>query len=170
MPYMNLYVDVLVPKNLIYLCCSKKSEFPPETKYRLTETDPQRFTEILNMIYKANPSQFIIRPRGVNNRCLAALETYNEEHPNNPISIETIIKSVSKDNYKWSKVGTSGEDLGKEMHEFGKIQVSPFTDGNRTMKLYIKFITPEEGSDIDVISFHRPCDIGPDEGGNFYEF
>ena len=156
---MDLYVSVLVPRTIVNLCCRYTGKpNPNEHKYRLCDTDPDRFNDILKTVKSANPSQFFIEDRPQNRMCIEAVQEWNDVHPDQKIDlIEDAVKAVSIDNYKWTKIGTHGEHKGDEMHEFGNIRIPGFSK-NRQWALYVKFVTPEQGKDIDVISAHRSMD------------
>ena len=156
---MDLYVSVLVPRTILNLCCRYTGRANPnEHKYRLCDTDLDRFNDIVKTIKSANPSRFFIERRPQNEAGYKAIQDWNEEHPDQKIDlIDDVVKAISIDNYKWTKVGTNGDHKGDEMHEFGNIRIPGFSK-NRKWALYVKFVTPEQGKDIDVISAHRSMD------------
>lgn len=156
---MELSICVVVPQTIVNLCCRYTGKAnPDEEKYHLNETDPDRFNDILKTIKSTQLSQFFIEDRPQNRQCIEAVQQYNEEHPNQKIDLlQEVIKALSVDNYKHSKVGTKGAHTGDEMHEFGNIRIPGFSK-NSKWSVYFKFVTPEQGKDIDVISLHRPMD------------
>jgi hypothetical protein len=157
---MELSISVVVPRTVLNLCCRYTGKANPnEDKYRLNETDPDRFNDILKTIKSTQLSQFFIEDRPQNRQCIEAVEQYNEEHPDQKIDLlQEVIKALSVDNYKHSKMGTKGSHTGDEMHEFSNIRIPGFSK-NSKWSIYFKFVTPEEGKDIDVISLHRPIDV-----------
>ena len=122
---MNLFVDIVVPQTIVNLCCRYTGKAnPDENKYRLNETDPDRFNDILKTIKSTQTSQFFIEDRPQNRQCIEAVQQWNEEHPDQKIDLlEYVIKAISSDNYKQSKIGTTGKHTGDEMHEFANIRI-----------------------------------------------
>ena len=157
---MELYISILVPQTVLNLCCRYTGKANPnEHKYRLNDVDPDRFNDILKTIKSTQSSQFFIEDRPQNRQCIQAVQQWNEEHPDQKIDlIRDAVKAISVENYKHSKVGTRGEHAGDEMHEFGNIRIPGFSK-NRQWSMYIKFVTPEQGKNIDVISLHRSMDV-----------
>lgn len=157
---MELTVSIMVPNTVLNLCCRYTGVANPnEEKYRLNETDPDRFNDIIKIIKSTSANQFFIEDRPQNRAFMKALSEYNDANPDAKIDIiDDIVKAVSVDNYKQSKIGTTGKHTGDEMHEFANIRIPGFSK-NRKNTLYVKFITPEQGEQIDVISVHRPIDV-----------
>lgn len=156
---MELTVSIMVPDTVLNLCCRYTGVANPnEEKYRLNETDPDRFNDIIKTIKSASPNQFFIENRPQNDSFMRALNAYNKAHPDAQIDIiDDIIKNISVDNYKQSKIGTKGDHINDEMHEFANMRIPGFTKNSKS-SLYVKFVTPEAGKKIDVISVHRPID------------
>lgn len=156
---MAIFVDIMVPANLMSLCCKYTGKPSNTPHYQLDKTDPQRLQELIDIIKKAHPNQFHVRYDRETNRATAkTLAQYNKLHPEAPLDIIDLIKMVDVSNYKWTSLGTSGKDKGLEMHEFGGIKIGDFARNSKTA-MYIKFVTPDSPSaDIDVVSAHRSCD------------
>lgn len=162
---MIFEVSIICPANILNLICSRQPRTPNKT-YELDKTDPERLQAIIDIVHRANPNQFKVRlgenlddSRLKNDDCLEDLEIWNYMNPDQTYTVSDIMKMISMDNYTNSFIGTRGKDTGKELHVFEKVIVPGFAPSNRK-SVYIKFITPEPGSDIDVVSFHRSKDDG----------
>lgn len=150
----ELHVSIIIPQNILHFCCSYTESNKPGVPYKLNETDPERFNKILQIIKTTPSSAYIWEDRTEIENCRKALKNWNMEHKDEQITEEEIIRSVSAENYKHSKIGTDGKYKGVEMHEFHDIDLWGFTKGGTKYKIYLKFVTPGDGT-LDIVSFHR---------------
>lgn len=158
----ELHVSILIPMNMLHFYCSYTGATKPGIPYKLNETDPERFNEVLRMIKTAPPSAYVWEDREEVTNLRNALKKWNIEHPNDIVTEEDIIRSVSAENYKHSRIGTDGKYKGVEMHEFNDIDLWKFTKGGTKYEIYMKFVTPGDGT-LDILSFHRDKDIDREE-------
>lgn len=171
----NIYVAIVVPRNVLNLYCSAKynvselnipencktpieilEQYAPGDVYDLSKIDPERFKEILHIIHAASDNQLIIAPTADNLHCEARLSEFNDNNPQDAISKYDIIRMADASNYKGSTLGyESGHYPYEELHAFEHIKVPGFSTSMSTT-MYVKFVAPEEASNITVESFHRP--------------
>ena len=165
---IELYVSLIVPQNILNLCCATGTSqkysgaSAPGVPYKLNQTDPVRFQQVLNIIQTTPASAYIWEDRDEVKLLRKALKKWNIEHPNDMITEEEIIRSANAVNYKHSKIGEDGKYKGIEMHEFADIDNWNFTHGTTKYKIYLKFVTPGDGT-LDILSFHRDKDLDKEE-------
>lgn len=150
---MELFIQVVVPKNILNLVASTK---PQNAVYKLSRDQIQ---QVVDLIHQASPNQIQIRLRPKNQQLIEDLARWNWLNPDKAVEPEEVVQSITVDNYANSFVGTTGADRGKEFHSFEGLSVPGFTRRSKE-KIYVKLITPEENQPIDVVSFHRSIDRG----------
>ncbi len=151
---VELHVSVIVPQNILHFCCSYSGATKPGVPYRLNETDPVRFKEVLQTIKTAPSSAYVWENRDEVEDLRDALKKWNIEHPNDQVTEEEIIRSVCEANYHQSKIGTEGKYKDQEMHAFHDIDLWNFTHGGTKYTIYLKFVIPGDGK-LNIVSFHR---------------
>lgn len=167
---LELHLSLIVPQNILNLCCAAGSTAQqkysgasaPGVPYKLNQTDPVRFQQVLNIIQTTPASAYIWEDRDEVKHLRKALKKWNIEHPNDTVTEEEIIRSANAVNYKHSKIGETGEYKDIEMHEFADIDNWNFTHGTTKYKIYLKFVTPGDGT-LDILSFHRDKDLDKEE-------
>lgn len=167
---VELYVTLIVPQNILNLCCAVGSTAQqkysgasaPGVPYKLNQTDPARFKQVLHIIQTTPSSAYIWENEDKVTNLRLALQKWNIEHPADQVTEEEIIRSACEANYKHSKIGDYGKYNGIEMHEFEDIDCWNFTHGTTKYKIYLKFVTPGDGT-LDILSFHRDKDLDKEE-------
>ena len=162
---MELYVTVVVPKNVLALYCGRKADYSNAgDRYSLKDRDPEYLDKLLNLIYRAGDNQFSINQnKPENRRCKAALDAYNQANPGHELSQADLVRCVNKDNYKYSVLSTKQDKnskhslAGEELHVFKHVRVPGFAT-NRDNSLFIKIVDTDGAYPIRVHSLHRDFD------------
>lgn len=143
-------IEIIVPRNIRLFCNTSP----------IYNLDNDELDRVLRTIYQASPSQFVVRERGKNLKFLKAVRDWNRDHPDDKVTYQTIVqKAVNEANYAGTfEADASSADRGEIFHQFKNVKFPPFFDGKRKNELYIKFIDPVPGEDIDVVSLHRNKD------------
>lgn len=143
---------IIVPATELALFASKA---PQNKTYRLSK---DRVKKLVDTVKRATDSQIVVRDyRDKNKEFMEYLETWNQLHPDLQYTPQDIVRMVTVDKYDGTFRGTTSKDRGKEFHAFEGIHVPGFKQKD---DVYIKFITPDQLGNVDVVSLHRSEDDG----------